>query len=149
VKVSEVNGCLLPDDLWYWPDKHVWVRGPEADGTVVVGMTDVAQHLAGKIVVVNLKAPGKVLAQGKSAGTLESGKWVGSIPTPVAGEVTAVNEIVKKNPAIVNEDPYGEGWLIRVKPENWDAGSGLLVGGAEGIEAYRAKLDADGIRCGA
>lgn len=146
--MSEVNGCNLPDDLWYWPEKHVWVRGPEDDGTVVVGMTDVAQNLAGKIVVVNLKAPGKTLAQGKSAGTLESGKWVGSIPTPVAGEVVAINEAVKKAPHVVNDDPYGAGWLIRVRPTDWDEGSKSLLRGPEGIAAYREKLDAEGIRCG-
>ncbi len=145
--VSEVNGCLLPDDLWYWPQKHVWVRGPEDDGAVVIGITDVAQNLAGKIVVVNLKTPGKVLAQGKSAGTLESGKWVGSIPTPVAGEVLAINESVKSNPAIINDDPYGEGWLIRVRPEDWAGGSEWLVNGSDGIEAYRSQLDAQGIQC--
>lgn len=145
--MSEVNGCLLPDDLWYWPEKHVWVRGPEEDGTVLVGMTDVAQNLAGKIVVCNLKAAGKVLAQGKSAGTLESGKWVGSIPTPVAGEVVAINEAVKKSPHIVNDDPYGDGWLIRVRPTDWEAGQAALVHGPEGIEAYRARLDAEGIHC--
>jgi glycine cleavage system H protein len=144
--MSEVNGCQLPDDLWYWPEKHVWAR-PEDDGTVVMGMTDVAQNLAGKIVVVNLKAPGKVLAQGKSAGTLESGKWVGSIPTPVAGEVVAVNDAVKRAPHIVNDDPYGDGWLIRVRPVDWEAEQSLLVHGPEGIEAYRARLDAEGIHC--
>ncbi|MDA8205447.1 MAG: glycine cleavage system protein GcvH [Thermaerobacter sp.] len=144
--MGEVNGCLLPEDLWYWPEKHVWAR-PEDDGTVVMGMTDVAQNLAGKIVAVNLKAPGKVLAQGKSAGTLESGKWVGSIPTPVAGQVMAVNDAVKRAPHIVNEDPYGEGWLIRIQPADWEAGQALLVHGPEGIEAYRGRLDAEGIRC--
>ena len=144
--MSEVNGCLLPEDLWYWPEKHVWAR-PEDDGTVVMGMTDDAQNLAGKIVVVNLKAPGKVLAQGKSAGTLESGKWVGSIPTPVAGEVVVVNDAVKKAPHIVNDDPYGQGWLIRLRPSDWASGQTLLVHGPEGIEAYRARLDAEGIRC--
>ena len=144
--MSDVNGCNLPEDLWYWPEKHVWAR-PEDDGTVVMGMTDVAQNLAGKIVVVNLKAPGKTLAEGKSAGTLESGKWVGSIPTPVAGEVVAVNEAVKKAPHIVNDDPYGEGWLIRVRPSDWASGQALLVHGPEGIEAYRARLDAEEIHC--
>ncbi len=145
--MSEVRGCHLPDDLFYWPEKHVWVRGPEADGTVVIGMTDVAQSLAGKIVVVNLRSLGKTLVRGKSAGTLESGKWVGSIPTPVAGEVVAINQDLAKSPVTVNEDPYGAGWLIRVKPNNWDEDRGSLLSGPEGIETYRAKLEADGISC--
>lgn len=145
--MSEVNGCRLPDDLYYWPEKHVWVRGPEADGAVVVGMTDVAQSLAGKIVVVSLRALGKTLARGKSAGTLESGKWVGSIPTPVSGAVVAVNEALKKAPDIVNQDPYGEGWLIRVRPTDWVNDGGTLLTGPEGIAAYREKLQAEGIQC--
>lgn len=125
----------------------MWVRGPEQDGTVVVGMTDVAQSLAGKIVVVNLKPPGKSLAQGKSAGTLESGKWVGSIPTPLAGEVVEINEAVKSAPQLVNDDPYGAGWLIRVRPSDWEGGAHLLVHGEEGIAEYRKRLEAEGIQC--
>ena len=147
--MSEANGCHLPDDLSYWPEKHVWVRGPEADGTVVAGLTDVAQHLAGKIVVVNLRALGKTLARGKSAGTLESGKWVGTIPTPVAGEVVAVNEALKAAPDTVNRDPYGDGWLIRVRPTAWEADQAELAQGPEGIRRYREQLERDGIRCGA
>jgi glycine cleavage system H protein len=142
-----VNGCVLPDDLWYWPEKHVWVRRPAEDGTVVVGMTDVAQSLAGKIVVVNLKSPGRFLAQGKSAGTLESGKWVGSIPTPVAGDVVEINEAVKTAPHLVNEDPYGAGWLLRVRPVDWENGANHLVHGEAGIAAYRERLEAEGIQC--
>jgi glycine cleavage system H protein len=146
--MSDANGCHLPDDLYYWPEKHVWVRAPDADGVVVAGLTDVAQHLAGKIVVVNLRALGKTLARGKSAGTLESGKWVGAIPTPVAGEVVAVNEALKQSPAAVNQDPYGEGWLIRVRASNWEADRTTLVSGPEGVAAYRDLLDREGIRCG-
>ncbi|MCY0899109.1 MAG: glycine cleavage system protein GcvH [Firmicutes bacterium] len=145
--MSDVKGCHLPEDLWYWPEKHVWVRGPESDGTVVVGMTDVAQSLAGKIIVVNLKSPGRTLAQGKSAGTLESGKWVGSIPTPIAGEIVAVNEALKSAPHLVNEDPYGQGWLIRVRPTDWADGSKSLVFGPDGVEAYRRRLDEEHIQC--
>lgn len=138
--------CLLPESLFYWPDKHVWAR-PEPDGEVVVGMTDVAQSLAGKIIVVNLRSKGKTLARGKSAGTLESGKWVGSIPTPVAGEVTAVNEAVAKTPVAINTDPYGEGWLIRVRPSDWEADAKELLHGPEGVQAYRKRLEAEGITC--
>jgi glycine cleavage system H protein len=146
--VSEVNGCHLPEDLYYWPEKHVWVR-PEADGTVVAGMTDVAQHLAGRIVAVSLRSLGKTLPRGKSAGTLESGKWVGAIPTPVAGEVVAVNESLKSQPARINEDPYGDGWLLRIRPSAWDEDRAVLVTGAEGLARYREQLDREGIRCGA
>jgi glycine cleavage system H protein len=142
----EVNGCRLPEDLWYWPEKHIWAR-EEGDGTLVVGMTDVAQSLAGKIVVVNLRSLGKTLNAGKSAGTLESGKWVGAIPTPVTGEVIAVNERLRSDPSLVNRDPYGEGWLIRVRPANWGEDHGQLVGGEAGLRQYQEQLEAAGIRC--
>ncbi len=145
--MSEVNGCRLPDDLYYWVDKHVWAK-PLEDGTVLVGMTDVAQSLAGKIVVVSLRSLNKTLVRGKSAGTLESGKWVGSIPTPVAGTVIAVNEQLKGKPSIINDDPYGDGWIIRVQPSNWESDQGELVTAEVGVQAYRDKLEADGIHCG-
>lgn len=139
--------CHLPEDLYYWIDKHIWAR-PEADGTVVLGMTDVAQSMAGKIVVVNLRSLGKTLAKGKSAGTLESGKWVGSIPTPVAGKVIAVNEQLKKQADLVNQDPYGEGWLIRMEPTDWETDRQTMAQGANGVAEYRKKLEADGVDCG-
>lgn len=137
----------MPEDLYYWPEKHVWAR-PEADGAIVVGMTDAAQGLAGKIVVANLRSMGKSLARGKSAGTLESGKWVGPIPVPVAGEVIAVNEAVRADPGLINRDPYGEGWLVRVQPSDWAADSATLVTGPDGAAAYRAQIDQAGIDCG-
>jgi glycine cleavage system H protein len=146
-QVMNVNGCKLPDDLYYWPDKHVWVRGPDDSGEVVAGLTDVAQNLAGKIVVVNLRALGKTLVRGKSAGTLESGKWVGAIPTPVAGEVVAVNTALAVHPDQVNRDPYGEGWLIRVRPSDWATDMQELLFGPEGIARYREKLEQEGIHC--
>lgn len=139
-------GCNLPDDLYYWVEKHTWAR-PEEDGTVRVGLTDVAQSLAGKIVVVSLRALNKTLAKGKSAGTLESGKWVGSIPTPVAGKVIAVNEDLKSQASLVNEDPYGRGWILLIQPDNWDQDSEGLVTGPAGIAKYREKMEAEGIRC--
>lgn len=145
--MSDVNGCQLPDHLYYWPAKHVWVSDPDTDGTVTAGMTDVAQHLAGKIIVVNLRSMGKTLPRGKSAGTLESGKWVGAIPTPVAGEVVAVNQDLAQNPQLINQDPYGAGWLIRVKPSNWDEDRAELAHGPEGLNVYRDQLLRDGINC--
>jgi glycine cleavage system H protein len=143
--VSE-DGCVLPEALYYWVEKHVWVR-PEEDGTVVVGMTDVAQSLAGKIIVVNLRALGKELARGRSAGTLESGKWVGSIPSPVSGEVVAVNEALRERPSLVNSDPYGTGWLLRLRPSSWADEVRELCHGPEGVARYREHLQAAGITC--
>lgn len=144
--MAEVRGCKLPDDLYYWVEKHIWAR-PEPDGTVTIGMTDVAQKLAGKIIVVTPKGLGKTLAKGKSTGTLESGKWVGPVPTPITGEVVALNDEVRKTPALVNQDPYGAGWIARIKPADWAGESAALVTGAAGVERYRAFMEQEGLSC--
>jgi glycine cleavage system H protein len=144
--VASVRGCNLPEDLYYLVERHVWAR-PEPDGLVTVGMTDVAQNMAGKIIVVTPKAPGRSLVKGKSAGTLESGKWVGAVPSPVSGEIVAVNAELKRNPGLVNQDPYGAGWIIRLKPSDWEGEKRDLATGPEGIEAYRRFMEQEGLEC--
>ncbi len=143
--MSAVRGCNLPEDLYYFVEKHVWAR--REDGVVVVGLSDVAQHLAQGIISVTLKRTGRSLAKGKSLGTVESGKWVGPVPAPVAGDITEVNEALKGNPGLVNTDPYGEGWIAKLTVEDWDRDAGDLVTGADGIAAYEAFLAQEGISC--
>ena len=145
--MATVNNCNLPDDLLYWPEKHVWVK-QEADGTLTVGMTDVAQNLAGPVIAATPKPSGKGTKKGRSAGTVESSKWVGPVTSPVTGDIVAVNEALTGNPRLINSDPYGEGWFLKIKPSDWDGEKGDLVSGAEGIAAYQAFLDAEGISCG-
>ena len=96
------NGCNIPEDLYYLVDKHVWVRY-ESDSLVTVGITDVAQHMAGKVIAVSPKKVGKALTKGQSAGTVESGKWVGPVQVPVNGELVAVNDALKTNPGLINQ----------------------------------------------
>lgn len=143
--MATVANCNIPDDLWYMVDKHVWAR-PD-DGLVVVGLTDVAQHLANNIISVTPKAPGRRIAQGKSLATVESSKWVGPVPSPVDGELVEVNEALASDPGIVNREPYGAGWIAKVRPETWDPGAAGLVSGEEGVAAYQAFLTAEGISC--
>ncbi len=144
--MATINSCNIPEDLYYWPEKHVWAR-PEADGTVTIGMTDVAQHLAKRFISCTLKKTAKPLEKGKSVGTVESGKWVGPVPMPVSGEIVQTNEVVTKKPDTINNSPYADGWIARIKPSNWEADRATLATGAEGVEAYRAFLDKEGIKC--
>lgn len=144
--MATVNNCDIPEHLHYWIEKHVWAR-PEGDGTVTIGITDVAQHMASKIIAVTPKKVGRALGKGQSAATVESGKWVGPVATPVSGEIVAVNESLKADPGLVNTDPYGAGWIVRVKASNWDAEKGDLVTGPAGVVAYQQALDAQGITC--
>ncbi len=144
--MAVVNNCNLPEDLFYVVEKHVWAR---RDGDLVtVGMTDVAQNLAKTVIAVTPKAPGKTVAKGRNVATVESGKWVGPVPAPVGGEITEVNRALAASPGLINSDPYGDGWVARIRPADWDTDAADLVSGTAGVEAYRRFLDAEGISCG-
>lgn len=138
-----VKGCNLPDDLLYDVENQIWFR-ELGDGTVKVGMTTVATAMAGRLVAFTPKSVGKEVKAGKSCATVESGKWVGPAKVAAGGEIVAVNEALVANPSTANADPYGEGWLIVLKPEAWDSVRGSLVPGAEVARPYEAKMNADG-----
>ncbi|GBE24069.1 glycine cleavage system H protein [bacterium BMS3Bbin02] len=144
--MSEVRGCNLPEDLYYWPEKHVWVA-PQEDGSVVVGVTDVAQSLAHAIISALPKKVGRPAKKARSLGTIESGKWVGPVTAPVSGEILETNPLLVTNPGIINTDPYGEGWYMKIMPADWDADRADLVTGPNGIAAYQAFLETEGIEC--
>jgi glycine cleavage system H protein len=147
--MSNVRGCNLPDDLYYFIDKHVWVK-PIDGGLVRMGMTSVAVKLSGgKLIAVTVKAKniGQEIKQGKSVATLESSKFVGPVPAPVTGTLVKANEKLASDPNIAVSDPYGEGWIAELKPADWEGDKGSLAFGAEGLEKYKAKLEADNISC--
>ncbi|MFC0080732.1 glycine cleavage system protein GcvH [Aciditerrimonas ferrireducens] len=144
--MAEVRSCNIPEDLYYLVEKHVWGRR-EGD-EMVVGLSDVAQHLAKTIISVTLKEPGKPIRKGRSIATVESGKWVGPVPSPVSGSIVAVNEALRDDPATLNRDPYGAGWIARVACADWEADAADLVTGAEAVARYQAFLEAEGISCG-
>jgi glycine cleavage system H protein len=138
--MATVRGCNIPEDRYYWVEKHAWAM-PETDGTVKIGITDVAQHLAKGIVNATPKEVGRNVQKGKSAGTLESGKWVGPVTSPITGEIVMANEAVKAKPMLINSDPYGEGWFVKVKPADWAGESASLVTGDAAVAAYRKFME--------
>ncbi len=142
---GEVKGCIFPKDLYYAVEDHTWVKLNE-DGTVTVGMTDVAQSLAGPILHARIKKVGAQRAKGKPIGTVESAKWVGPIKSPVSGEIVEVNESVVSDPQLINRSPYSKGWIVKMKPANLDAELSEMVTGDAAVEAYREKLEKDGIQ---
>ncbi len=144
--MATINNCNIPEELYYWPEKHVWAR-PEDDGTVTIGMTYVAQSLAKRFISCTIKKTARPLEKGKSVATVESGKWVGPVPLPISGEIVATNDAAVKQPDLINAEPYGKGWIARIKPANWEAERSALVTGASGVEAYRKFLDQEGIKC--
>ncbi|MDA8095528.1 MAG: glycine cleavage system protein GcvH [Betaproteobacteria bacterium] len=141
--MATVRGCNLPDDLYYNVENNVWARR-EADGTITVGMTAYACSLAGEIVSYTPKKAGKSIDQNKSVATVESGKWVGPVKAPVTGEILASNDAVAAKPGTINGDPYHAGWLVRMKPVDWDAEAGVLITGAAVAAAFEAKMNAEG-----
>lgn len=126
---------MVPDELHYTAE-HEWVR-VDGDGDVVtVGITDYAQDALGDIVYVSLPESGEAFTQGASVGELESTKSVSDLYAPVAGSVVARNEALEAAPDLVNSDPYGEGWLMRVRVEDSTALDDLLD-----ATAYRAQIE--------
>jgi glycine cleavage system H protein len=107
-------------------------------------MTAYACALAGEVVAYTPKKVGRSVELNKSAATIESGKWVGPVKTPVGGEVVAINDAVSANPKSINADPYGNGWLVKLKPGNWDGDAAALVTGGAVVKAFEAKMAADG-----
>jgi glycine cleavage system H protein len=128
----EIEGYNIPEDLYYEKD-HYWVR-PEGE-VLVMGMTDFAQKLAGKIVFVQLPEPGKRLEAGKRFAKVESGKWLGKINAPVGGELAEVNEELEENPGLINEECYGKGWMYKIRPDDM-AHLANLIHGAEAIRSW-------------
>ncbi|HWJ66709.1 MAG TPA: glycine cleavage system protein GcvH [Nocardioides sp.] len=125
-----------PTDLKYTVE-HEWLRSPgEASGSVRVGITDYAQDALGDIVYVSLPEVGASVSAGDACGELESTKSVSDVYAPVTGEIVAVNEALDATPELVNNDPYGAGWLFEVVPADESAVDGLLD-----AAAYEAQLD--------
>jgi glycine cleavage system H protein len=106
----------IPTNLKYL-ESHEWVRA-EADGTVTVGISDHAQHALGDLVFVEVPEVGRSLNKGAAAAVVESVKAASDVYSPVSGEIVATNDQLSGSPELVNTDPYGEGWLFKLKPSN-------------------------------
>jgi glycine cleavage system H protein len=124
----------VPDDLRYTPD-HEYVK-PGA-GAVTVGITDYAQGELGDVVFVNLPKVGDHFTAHQAFGTIEAVKAVSDLYCPAAGTVTEVNPALDADPAVVNRDPFGDGWMIRLKVDNAADLDALLT-----AEQYRAQIGA-------
>ena len=114
---------MYPDDLKYTAE-HEWARSDA--GTVTVGITSFAQEALGDIVYVQLPAEGTAITAGQAIGEVESTKSVSDVYAPISGVVTERNAALDARPELINEDPYGEGWLFRLTPDSPEAIAGLL-----------------------
>lgn len=113
----------IPEELRY-TEEHEWVRRDDAE--VTVGITDHAQEQLGDVVYVDLPPDGTAVTAGEAFGEVESTKSVSDLYAPVTGTVTRRNDALEDRPELLNSDPYGAGWLVRIQPEDGDAVDALL-----------------------
>ncbi|HMN00839.1 MAG TPA: hypothetical protein PKC99_17690 [Anaerolineales bacterium] len=138
--------CDIPEDLTYDIERDVWIR---FDGEIAtLGMTDVAQTRCGKIAAISFRDVGKKVVQGKALATIESAKWVGPFPAPFSCEIVETNESgFVRDILITNKDPYGIGWLVKVRPTNLEAESSHLVTGEAAVEKYKERIKELKVNC--
>lgn len=115
---------MVPEDRKYTRE-HEWVQ--QSDAVVVVGLTAYAQEQLGEIVFVELSEVGQRFEEGRQFGTVESVKAVSEVYAPVTGEVVEVNEDINAEPELINNDPYGDGWLIKIRMVDAKQATGLLT----------------------
>ncbi len=144
--MSIVNGCEFPEGLLYYVERTqmTWVRveGEEAR----VGLTDPAQTRAGKILHLRIKTAGTERERGRPIATVESGKWAGPVMAPLTGVGVEPNAEVEQDPGLLNTDPYGKGWIVRLrfsKPEELRE----LLEGPAALARFQEILERDNIRC--
>ncbi len=127
---------MYPEDLKYTKE-HEWAR---REGTVIrVGITHYAQDALGDIVYIDLPGPGTQVSSGQAFGEVESTKSVSDIYSPVTGSITERNARLEESPETVNQDPYGEGWMVLIEPANPSELDGLLS-----AADYQAFIEAEG-----
>jgi glycine cleavage system H protein len=111
-------------------------------------MTDPAQSRCGRLVSLRFKKIGRKVERGQSLATVESAKWVGPFPAVISGEILTTNESgFREDILAANKDPYGRGWLVRLKPTRLEGERGSLVTGAEAVDLYRERMDAQKLHC--
>ena len=131
VKVEDYE---VPENLFYHKE-YLWARVD--DGKVKIGMIDFAQKQLHDIVYVELPSVGDAITQSEPFGTLESVKAVSDLVAPVSGTIEAVNKELESKPELLNEDPYGEGWLLIVAPTNLDADLKALLDFNAAVEWHK------------
>lgn len=141
-----LNGCEIPDELSYYLEgsQMTWIRIEGENATV--GLADPAQTRAGRILHVRIKAVGTSREKGKPVATIESGKWAGPVHFPLSGTITRVNEQLELRPVLINDDPYGEGWIAQIKISN-QAEVPLLLRGEQAKARFNEIIARDNVKC--
>ncbi|MNZ67185.1 Glycine cleavage system H protein [compost metagenome] len=139
----KIGRLEFPETLLYAPDYNLWLR-PESDGSVTIGLTAYGCALYGQIFAFTPKRDGWHIDKDRGFGVVEFAKAASSARSPLAGELLVSNDAVVRRPGLINQDCYGEGWMIRLKPDDWQAARSELLTGQTALNAFaeRMRLDA-------
>ncbi len=145
--MAEIQGCNFPEEgISYDIENQMWVRFDD-DGSITAGLTDIGQHIAGHLLYIRPRKVGEDVPRGKRAAIIESGKYVGPINAPLTGKIIEINTKIMSDASIINDDPYGEGWIFRLKPKNLEGEKLDLLEGEAAMEAIRDKLERESWDC--
>jgi len=142
----ELDHCSFPDNLLYDLEGNTWITS-EGTGEVTIGVTSLLSAIAGKFTSARLRPAGTRVARGSSLGTLESLKFVGPIPSPFSGIVTTVNDRVVKRPKLLNDTPYNEGWIAKLKPLSFQEERVFLSRATDATETLKDRIAEFHARC--
>jgi len=135
----KVENFDFPDDRWYNKD-HSWALPEDEGKTIRVGLNSYGQDMAGKILFIRARREGSSVKQGASFASIETGKWVGPLKSPVSGKVVEVNTSLRRKPSVINDDPYGEGWIVVIEPTNWESDKATLFQGEPWVEVVKKEM---------
>lgn len=138
-----LKGMRFPDGLWYAPQHNLWLR-EEAGGDVTLGLSDYGVALYGDIFAFTPKRLGLHIDADRSFGVVEFAKAAAAAKSPIAGTVTAHNDQLPPRPALINRDCYGEGWMIRLRPDDWENARLQLLCGEDAVAAFEIQAEQDG-----
>ena len=140
-----LRGCAFPEDRHYHPEHNVWAR-LDADGLATVGATSFAVALAVEFCAFVPKPRGTAVARDRSFGVIELFKTLAAAKAPVSGVIEAVNDAVIARPELIAADPYGAGWLVKLRPSNWAEEAAALVSGTAIAPAFERMMDLEDFR---
>ena len=143
----DVDGCPIPSDRWYDPETDVWLK-VDPDGTsALLGLTAPLAAFAGRFLSVGFRPPAGIEARGRSVATVESTRYTGAVRLPVSARVVAENPQVVAEPRLLNNSPYDQGWVVRVRLSDPEEPARVLHDGEAARRAYQPRIRELKIRC--
>ena len=147
--MAKYKDVEMPGDLYYYnSDNHIWARIEEGN-KVRCGIDQFGQKAAGTVAYVKIKPAGGTVTKGRTLGTIEAGKYIGPVKSPVNGTILEVNQSALDTPSLINTDSYDKGWLVLIQAENLEEDIKDLIHGEikvqEWLETDYKKYEADGL----